>query len=78
MKNWAATDVPLITAAPLAFSDRVNLLNDLFNAGAPVDPFIEGGHGYVDPFTAMLVYAPYVIRTCGRLFERMAGSQLPG
>ena len=40
--NAPAPLLPLITAAPLAFSDRVNLLNDLFNAElfAPdTDPF---------------------------------------
>ena len=53
--NAPAALLPLISASPLAFADRVKLLNDLFNAGAPVDPFIEGGAGYVDPYTIMAV-----------------------
>jgi hypothetical protein len=39
------------TQPQLSQSDRVALLNSLFAQGLPVDPFIEGGAGNVDPFT---------------------------
>ncbi len=42
-------------APPLAFADRVTLLKSLFASGASLDPFIEGGAGYVDPFTTMYI-----------------------
>jgi hypothetical protein len=44
-------------AAPLSYADRKALLKSLFAAGARLDPFIEGGAGYCDPFTTMFIRA---------------------